>query len=126
LICIKAKTSGRPQTSAMRPRTSPWLGAAALLASLLLAQPAGAQGDPAAGRNLAQRVCSTCHAIAEQPLLSPRGPAPSFAEVARNRETTEIGLRAFLQTPHARMPNLILSREESDDVISYILSLRRP
>jgi hypothetical protein len=30
-----------------------------------------------------------------------------------------------LQTPHARMPDLHLTRDEVDDLIAYILSLRR-
>jgi hypothetical protein len=39
---------------------------------------------------------------------------------------TETSLRVFLRTPHTRMPDFILSRAETDDVISYILSLRAP
>ena len=33
-------------------------------------------------------------------------------------------LRAFLQTPHPKMPNLILTPEQSADVIAFLLSLR--
>ena len=33
-------------------------------------------------------------------------------------------LRAFLKTPHPKMPNLILTGEQSDDVIAFLLSLR--
>jgi hypothetical protein len=49
---------------------------------------------------------------------------PAFPAVARMPSTTALSLRVFLQTPHARMPNLHLSRDETDDVIAYILSLR--
>jgi hypothetical protein len=38
---------------------------------------------------------------------------------------TEIALRAFLQTPHANMPNIMLTQEQTDDIVTYILSLRR-
>jgi hypothetical protein len=38
--------------------------------------------------------------------------------------TTGMSLRAFLLTPHARMPDIQLSREQTDDVVAYILSLR--
>jgi hypothetical protein len=31
----------------------------------------------------------------------------------------------FLRSPHRNMPNLILSEAESDDVIAYILSLKK-
>jgi mono/diheme cytochrome c family protein len=90
---------------------------------------AGAQdlpGDAVAGRAFAQTNCSACHVVSRMPLWPPPGRAPAFADIARNHETTEIGLRAFLQTPHARMPNLILAPRDTDDVISYILSLRQP
>jgi len=36
-----------------------------------------------------------------------------------------MGLEVFLQTPHGRMPDLHLSRDEIDDVSAYILSLKR-
>jgi hypothetical protein len=39
--------------------------------------------------------------------------------------TTPLSLRAFLLTPHARMPDLHLSRDEMDDLAAYILGLRR-
>ncbi len=35
-----------------------------------------------------------------------------------------MSLRVFLQSPHARMPDLHLSRDEIADVSAYILSLR--
>ena len=38
--------------------------------------------------------------------------------------TTEISLRAFLQTPHPTMPNLMLTPEETDDIIAYLLALK--
>ena len=37
---------------------------------------------------------------------------------------TETALRIFLGTPHATMPNLRLAPEQTDDVITYILSLK--
>jgi len=37
---------------------------------------------------------------------------------------TATALRAFLQTPHPKMPNLILAPEQSADVIAFLLSLR--
>jgi hypothetical protein len=41
------------------------------------------------------------------------------------KSTTPLGLRVFLQTPHGRMPDLHLTRDEVDNLIAYILSLRR-
>jgi hypothetical protein len=57
-----------------------------------------------------------------------RGPAgdaaPPFEEVANRASTTEMSLRAFLRTPHARMPNYELSQREMDGVVAYLLALR--
>jgi len=92
----------------------------------MMAGQAGAQdvpGDPQAGADLAQEVCAVCHVVAaDQP--SDPGVGPSFLEVADHPATTELGLRAFLQTPHATMPNLMLTPEETDDIISYLLTLK--
>ena len=59
-----------------------------------------------------------------------RGPAsdavPSFAAIAAMPSTTAMSLRVLLRTPGDRMPDLALSREETDDLVGYILSLRGP
>jgi mono/diheme cytochrome c family protein len=92
----------------------------------LSAAPAGAQdlqGDPAAGSRLAHQVCAACHVMGDDRTTVP-GPAPTFFEVANHPTTTALGLRAFLQSPHVTMPDLILTPEETDDVISYILTLK--
>ncbi len=38
--------------------------------------------------------------------------------------TTALSLRVFLQTPHARMPDLNLTQDEIGDVAAYILTLK--
>ena len=50
--------------------------------------------------------------------------APDFIEIAAEPAYTEMALKVFLQTPHKLMPNFILTPEERDNVISYILTLR--
>ena len=78
------------------------------------------QGDPAAGERLAAASCAQCHgADGAHPA------APALAAIAAMPSTTEASLSAFLQTPHAKMPNLIFSGAELNDLIAYILSLRR-
>jgi mono/diheme cytochrome c family protein len=87
---------------------------------------AGAQelpGDPAAGARLAHEVCAVCHLVSDDQTSDPEV-GPSFFEVADHPATTELSLRAFLQTPHATMPNLMLTPEETDDIISYLLTLK--
>jgi len=80
-------------------------------------------GDPQAGGQLAQDVCSACHLVTRDQADDPEI-GPSLIEVAEHPASTEMSLRVYLQTPHATMPNIMLTPEETDDVISYILSLK--
>jgi mono/diheme cytochrome c family protein len=88
-----------------------------------LAQPE--PGDPAAGLRLARIWCANCHQVA------PGGPQPAgdaaspFPAIALMPSTTSMSLRVFLQTPHPNMPDYRLSREQLDDLVAYLLSLRR-
>jgi len=94
-----------------------------VLATQLLAGAALAQ-DPAAGRRLAEAQCSSCHAIGpgmSGPVLP--GVTP-FQAVADRPATTNLSLQAFLRTPHARMPDIVLNGQQLDDLVAYILSLR--
>lgn len=93
---------------------------------LLLSLPAAAQdpiGDAVAGGIIAQRWCTGCHAVGPRPGQTSDG-APSLQSVADRASTTAMSLRVFLRTPHARMPDLSLTREETDDLIAYVLSLK--
>jgi mono/diheme cytochrome c family protein len=49
---------------------------------------------------------------------------PSFAAVAAMKSTTQLSLQAFLQTNHHNMPDWRLTRQQVDDVVAYILTLR--
>ncbi len=80
-------------------------------------------GDPMAGRKLAEDVCSACHVIGSGQASTTDVDAPDFADLANEPRVTALSLRVFLQTPHERMPDLRLDREETDNVIAYILSL---
>ncbi|MDJ1006884.1 MAG: cytochrome c [Paracoccaceae bacterium] len=97
----------------------------AVIACLWLASPALADdiGSAPRGATLAQEICAVCHAVTRGE-TSPDPDAPGFAEVADLVSTTRQSLFVFLNTPHPSMPNIILEREESDDLIAYILSLR--
>lgn len=81
-------------------------------------------GDPAAGRRLAEAWCSDCHAITVYTKGAPRR-GPDFAEVVQRPNTTALSLNVFLRSSHDNMPNLILKRDEADDIVAYILSLKR-
>ncbi len=82
-------------------------------------------GNSEAGRVYARQVCSTCHAVtSEQESQRRIVIAPDFQTIANTSGMTATALRAFLLTPHPKMPNLILTPEQSDDVIAFVLSLR--
>ncbi len=96
------------------------------LLTLFAAAPAFAQalaGDVSAGRQLVQAECSACHE--EKAPLSTLPQGPSLRAVAAMPSTTSMSLHVFLLTPHANMPDYHLTPQEIDDVVAYILSLRR-
>ena len=99
------------------------------------AKPAAGHGSVAAGRRIALDVCSACHQVADkqefEPLLVQK--TPSFREIADDPKTTAQSLRRFISTTHwdektipMTMPKQMLDAAETDDVVSYILSLRKP
>jgi len=98
---------------------------AALISAAVFAQEL--PGDPKAGRAFVVANCRQCHEVGNGGrLLSPPKRGPAFRDVANTAATSPLSLRIFLTTNHPTMPNLILSKKELDDVISYILSLRKP
>ena len=98
----------------------------AMASSMAMAAPVLAQdtpGDAAAGRHLAETLCADCHQIDfQQPKAAAR--APGFVQIAKMPSTTGLALNVFLKTSHDVMPNYILSRQDSDDIVAFILSLK--
>ena len=81
-------------------------------------------GNVDAGRAVAEKVCAQCHLV-EAGQAPPRDVgAPSFYEFMAKPDSTEFRLRAFLRTPHYKMPDLRFTRAETDDIIAYLLSLK--
>jgi mono/diheme cytochrome c family protein len=100
-----------------------FIAAATLTAqSPVLAQPD--DGDPTSGRQLAIRLCSSCHRVLPM-TLSDRADPPSFQSIADLPSTTGISLNAFLHSNHNNMPDFVLSSAVSNDLIAYILSLKQ-
>jgi mono/diheme cytochrome c family protein len=99
----------------MSIRSIPW--SALLLLTTFPAALAQQFGDPAAGERLAATNCAQCHGVDPA--------APALTAIAATPATTQASLSAFLQTPHASMPSLVFSGAELNDLIAYILSLRR-
>jgi mono/diheme cytochrome c family protein len=85
---------------------------------------AGDVGNARVGLEFARTHCAGCHAIAFDDIASPNPDAPPFKWVADTKGLTRTALVVLFQSPHPTMPNLVLSPEETDNVIAYILSLR--
>jgi hypothetical protein len=59
--------------------------------------------------------------------LLPHGRArrgPAFPAIGCDPTSTPTKLHAWLANPHPPMPNQMLSRQQGDDIIAYILSYK--
>jgi mono/diheme cytochrome c family protein len=97
-----------------------------ILASLVLL-PVGAlaqplAGDAASGRKTATTLCGTCHQVIGG---EGRDSPASFVDIANMTSTTALSLKVFLRSSHKEMPNLIIDNSDTDDLIAYILSLKK-
>ena len=77
-----------------------------------------------AGHRLAEAWCKDCHAIEAATAGAASGP-PDFAAIASQPSSTALSLKVFLQTSHRSMPNLVMTPGQADDLVNYILSLKR-
>jgi mono/diheme cytochrome c family protein len=75
------------------------------------------------GHRLAVSWCQECHAVERDQVVSGKGPA--FARIANMPSTTELSLKVFLRSNHPSMPNVIIAPGDADDIVHYILSLKR-
>ena len=92
---------------------------------LLAGSAATAQAqDPQGGAQWANNVCAECHATRAGQARSPNGKAPTFVELANAPGMTNAALTVALTTPHAGMPMFVLTSEQRQDIIAYILSLK--
>ncbi len=106
------------------------LGAALALALVphAMAQAPAEEGDPQKGLGLARAWCAACHLVEANPGRA-ADTAATFPAIAARPTVTADGLRAFLSGQHSgtaqgRMPNLSLSRNDVENLVAYILSLR--
>ena len=100
------------------------IAAAAFLCGLLPAMAAQEAGLVEAGARIARQSCVSCHSIDDASLKSRAGAAPAFAAIAAMASTTEVAIKVFLQTPHANMPDIMLTQSEIDALAAYILDFR--
>ncbi|MGB8397632.1 cytochrome c [Bradyrhizobium sp.] len=107
-----------------------WLAVAIIIVAVLFVRLRHANGaalpldSVSAGHRLAAAWCKDCHAI-EAAAAGARGSPPDFVAIANLPSTTALSLKVFLRTSHRNMPNLIIAPEQADDLVNYILSLKR-
>ena len=82
-----------------------------------------ANGPAARGAGLVRAWCLQCHTVGGVGAIL--HPELDFPTIARMPSTTQMSLRAFLQSSHRSMPNLILQPQDRDDIVTYILGLQR-
>lgn len=75
------------------------------------------------GERLAKLWCSACHIVsASQQQV--QNDAPNFSTIGRTRALSEADLAQSLLSPHPRMPDRGLTRDEAADIAAYIRSFR--
>jgi mono/diheme cytochrome c family protein len=79
--------------------------------------------DASNGKRVAELWCAACHVVTVNQRQA-NADAPPFEEIAKRPNFTESGLVTFLLDPHAKMPNMNLTRIEANDIAAYIGTLR--
>jgi mono/diheme cytochrome c family protein len=110
----------------MRTTAFPSIAAAALCTVVVsgssFAQPGG---NVHRGRELAARLCVTCHVIDRTPSGSVRADVPSFPTIAGRPRSTAEYLAGKIIVPHPAMPGVALTADEIRDIVAYIVTLKR-
>lgn len=106
-----------------------FLAAIVIVAALFFVRLHNASGvslsdSASAGHRLAGAWCKECHSI-EATTAGIAKAAPDFTKIANKPSTTELSLKVFLRTSHPSMPNIIIAPSQADDLVNYILSLKR-
>jgi mono/diheme cytochrome c family protein len=84
----------------------------------------GAADEAARGRELAERLCATCHLNPGQGEKTGPAGIPGFQAVARRPNQTREAIVRWLQSVPSVMPNHHLTQDEMEDLAQFILSLR--
>jgi mono/diheme cytochrome c family protein len=100
-----------------------------LLLALLIgyAPPADAVESVAAGHDIAERLCSRCHAITGSG-PSPVKAAPAFSGIGRRMKIDDLAeaLAEGILTGHGpvEMPEIVLEPEEIESLLGYMHSIQ--
>ncbi len=82
-------------------------------------------GDAQRGRELSERLCSTCHKVNTDPAGPVSTDILSFPSIANQPGVTAQGLAGRIIFPHPAMPGVQLTVRELREIVTYIQSLKR-
>jgi len=82
------------------------------------------EGRLSPGLRVATTICLNCHEVGAG-MLPRTALGPKFEDIANLSSTTELSLKVFLHSNHRKMPSFLLSNTDTNDVIAYILGLKR-
>ncbi len=89
---------------------------------LLSTAPVYAAADAEHGETIARRWCAACHVVSSDQ-QNASADVPSFFDIAKRKSGED--LKAFLTDPHPKMPDMSLTRDEINDLVAYIGTLRK-
>lgn len=83
-------------------------------------------GDPKAGQSLAVDHCVACHTLPDAPAASTDSGAPGFVTIAGDDTLYTLNtMRAAMKAQHWPDASVTLSSKDADNVIAFIVSLRK-
>ena len=98
--------------------------AASCGALFLLTPLAASAQDVGRGERLAKTWCANCHVVDRNPPEASATGVPTFPALAAAQGQTPERLRAAMNPQHSRMPDLQLSKQQQEDLVTYIFSLK--
>lgn len=124
-----SSTSPCKATTPSRSSISDRVRAALLAAALVAASPALARAEGGLvglGRDLAQQLCATCHAIGSAE-RSPNAMAPAFRHIEWRVDLSEMAqkLQDGIIGGHPEMPVFKLTEPESRALVAYLRSIQQ-
>jgi mono/diheme cytochrome c family protein len=91
---------------------------------MVIASAAASAQDVGRGQRLAETWCASCHVVNRNASEASATGAPTFVAVAGEQGQTREKLLAAMNPQHSRMPDLQLSKQQQEDLVAYIFSLK--
>lgn len=83
------------------------------------------QGEAARGRVYAEQVCGECHAVGPEGGTVGIIDAASFRDIANKPGMSAMAIATWMQSEHTDMPHIVPEPDEINDVVAYIVSLKK-